>query len=78
MISKTVSDYLLERAANKLGCLPFEVPLRNSDVGFVYKVCTYSMKCHPVDWAEGGEPIYTESDLRWCVESVNNDLKLSS
>ena len=74
----TVSEYLLERAANKLGCLPIEVPRSNSDIGFAFRVCVHSQKYKPVDWAKNGEPIYTETDLMRCIEAARNDFDLSS
>ena len=73
----TVSEYLLERAANKLGCLPIEVPRGNLDIGFAFRVCFHSQKYKPVHWAKNGEPIYTETDLMRCVESAKNDFNLS-
>jgi hypothetical protein len=78
MNSKTVSEYLLERTAKKLGCLPIEVPRSNSDIGFAFRVCVHSQKCKPVDWAGNGEPIYTETDLMRCIETVRDELNLSS
>jgi len=74
----TVSEYLLELAANKLGCLSIEVPRTNSEIGFAFRVCVHSRKYKPVDWAKNGEPIYTETDLMLCVEAAKNDFNLSS
>ena len=78
MSLNTVSEYLLEHAANKLGCLPVEVHRRNSEIGFAFRVCVHSQKYSPVDWAENGEPIYTEADLMRCVEAARSDFNLSS
>jgi hypothetical protein len=78
MNSNTVSEYLLEHAANKLEGLPVEIPRSNSDIGFVFRVCVHSRKYKPVDWAENGEPIYTETDLMRCVEAARKDFNLSS
>ena len=78
MSINTVSEYLLERAANKIGCLPVDVPRSNSDIGFAFRVCVHSQKYKPVDWTENGEPLYTETDLLRCVEAARNDFNLSS
>ena len=71
MTPMTVSDYLLERMAQKLGCLPFEVPLGQIDIGLVYKVRIYAKQCEPVDWTENGEPLYSQQDLERCLNAAS-------